>query len=342
MNSEERVFAALRRQPLDRVPTFEWIIAQNVRQALAPGTTYHEFIDVMDIDGAVVELDFKKEWLSETTFRDGWGVVKAKTKEEYATPLSGPLRDAADLKTYTPPDCRDESHFQSLDEALAFHKGKRAVILRLNDVFSIPSRLCASYDDFMCAMLTQPNYIAKLIDLTIDTFLEFAQKAYDRGCRIAFTGDDYAHNTAPLVSPALFEALFYPRLKRVMAGYHQIGLLVIKHSDGNIAPLLDMIMDTDIDCIDPIDPMGGLSISQMKRDYGDRFALKGNVACAGCLSTGTVNDVVVETKQCLIDGMGSTGYICSSSNSVLSSVKPENYKAMLDTIKEFGIYKAAI
>ena len=53
--------------------------------------------------------------------------------------------------------------------------------------------------------------------------------------------------------------------------------MTIKHTDGNIRLLLDMILDVDFDCLDPIDPMGGLDIGEMKRDYGDRFALKGNV-----------------------------------------------------------------
>lgn len=338
MTGEERVLGALQLQPIDRVPTFEWLISQNVRDMLAPGSTYNEFIEAMDIDAACIELDWHKEWLTEATFRDDWGIVKAKTEEEYATPVSGPLEGAADLASYVPPDFMEERYYKTLEDTLEFHRGKRAVILRLNDVFSIPSRLCVNYEEFMCAMLIEPEYIRDLIDMTVDTYLGFAREAYRRGCRIAFTGDDYAHNTAPLMSPDTFRDLFYPPLKRVMQGYRDIGLLVIKHSDGDIKPLLNMIMDTEINCIDPIDPLGGLDLKTMKETYGSRFCIKGNVACAGSLSIGTVGEVVEETKSCLRTAMGTTGYICSSSNSILASVKPENYKAMLDTIKEYGIY----
>lgn len=338
MTGEQRVLGALQRKAIDRVPTFEWLISERVREALVPGSTYDEFIEAMDIDAAVVELNLKKTWINDVTYRDGWGTVKQITAEEYAVPLSGPMSGIEDLKSYIPPDYTDASHYKRLEEALEYHKDKRAVILRLNDVFSIPSRLVKSFEDFMVATMVDQDFIKELIDITIETYLGFAREAVKRGCKIVFTGDDYAFNTNPMVSPRVFEELFYPELKRVMRGYKESGLLVIKHSDGNIMPLIDMIMDTDINCIDPIDPLGGMDLGFMKKTYGDRFCIKGNVECAGSLSVGTTEEVIAETKKCLDTAMAGGGYICSSSNSILSSVKPENYKAMLDTIKEYGVY----
>ncbi len=338
MTGEERVYGALKREPIDRVPTFEWLISRFAREDLVPGGTYNEFIEKMDIDAAVVELDMIRERISEDTYVDGWGITKQETEEEYAIALKGPINDANDLKNYTPPDYKDPSYYKTFEEALAFHGGKRAVVLRLNDVYSIPSRLISSYDEFLMMLLLEPELIADIIDMVVETYMGFAKEAVRRGCKVIFTGDDYASSTAPMMSPEVFRNLFYPQLKRIMTGYKGLGLFVIKHSDGNIMPLLEMIMDTDIDCIDPIDPIGGMSLEYMKKTYGGRFCIKGNVQCAGSLSVGTVEDVIEETKQCLKTAMPGGGYICSSSNSILKSVKPENYAAMLETIKEFGVY----
>ena len=82
-----------------------------------------------------------------------------------------------------------------------------------------------------------------------------------------------------------------------------------------------------------------MNLAEVKQKYGDSICIKGNVSCSGVLTFGTVEETVEETKRCLKDGMGRGGYICSSSNSILSSVKPENYKAMLDTIREYGVYR---
>jgi uroporphyrinogen decarboxylase len=123
-----------------------------------------------------------------------------------------------------------------------------------------------------------------------------------------------------------------------MGGYKDLGLMVIKHTDGNIMPLIDMIIDSGIDCLDPIDPVAGMDLGLIKRTYGNRIAVKGNVDCAHTLTFKSVEETVQETKQCLELGMEGGRYIISSSNTIHSEVKPDNYRAMLDTIKKFGSY----
>jgi uroporphyrinogen decarboxylase len=76
----------------------------------------------------------------------------------------------------------------------------------------------------------------------------------------------------------------------------------------------------------------------VKEKYGDRIALKGNVDCAQTLSYASVDEVVEETKEVIRKGAPSGGFILSSSNSIHASVKPENYLAMLDTLKKYGSY----
>jgi uroporphyrinogen decarboxylase len=83
-------------------------------------------------------------------------------------------------------------------------------------------------------------------------------------------------------------------------------------------------------------------ISEVKNKYGNRIALKGNVDCSDILTFGKVEQVVEETKKCIHDGAPGFGYILSSSNSIHSGVKPENYIAMLNTLKEYGKYPLRI
>jgi hypothetical protein len=118
----------------------------------------------------------------------------------------------------------------------------------------------------------------------------------------------------------------------------ELGLPVIKHSDGDIRPVLDMILDAGIDCLDPIDPMGGLDMGEFKRKYGHRVALKGNVNCAQTLTFGTERQVVEETLAVIRAAGEGGGLIVSSSNSIHSSVKPGNYLAMWNTIRAYGKY----
>jgi uroporphyrinogen decarboxylase len=123
-----------------------------------------------------------------------------------------------------------------------------------------------------------------------------------------------------------------------MGGFKALGLTVIKHTDGNLWPIIDMIIDSGIDCLDPIDPLAGMDLAEVKAKYGDRVALKGNVDCAETMTFGTPEDVIAETKEALRKGAPGGGFILSSSNSIHSSVKPENYTAFLETWREYGRY----
>ena len=153
-----------------------------------------------------------------------------------------------------------------------------------------------------------------------------------------FTGDDYASTGWLFMSPAMFEEYLYPGLKEVIAGFHDCGMPVIKHTDGNITAILDMLIDSGIDCLDPIDPVAGMDIAAIKAKYGDKVAIKGNVDCAHTLTFGSVADVIKETIDVIEKAAPGGGFIASSSNSIHSAVKPENYLAMVNTIRAYGKY----
>jgi uroporphyrinogen decarboxylase len=81
-----------------------------------------------------------------------------------------------------------------------------------------------------------------------------------------------------------------------------------------------------------------MDLGEVKAKYGHRVALKGNVDCAQLMTFGTPDEVFEATKDTLHKGMPGGGFILSSSNSIHSSVKPENYVAMLQALREYGRY----
>ena len=76
----------------------------------------------------------------------------------------------------------------------------------------------------------------------------------------------------------------------------------------------------------------------MKRKFGQRIALKRNVDCAHLMTLGTPEQVVAATRDTLRAGAAGGGFILYSSNSIHSSVKPENHTAMLRALLEHGRY----
>ncbi len=337
LTGEERIISVLKRQLPDRVPHFEWSIDNLVIDTISAGSDYEKFCYEMDIDAICVNCDFDSKFLDNGLIQDEWGMIKKDTGESHPYPLDGPIRTLNDIEKYIPPDPLKPGRYASVEKAVKEHSGKKALILHLNDVFSIPSRLMP-FETFLIKVFEDPKTIKALVKMSVDINLKMAKEAVKRGIKIVYTGDDYAYNSGPIISPQKFREIFYPELKRVVTGYKELGLLVIKHTDGDIMPILDMIIDSGFDCLDPIDPIAGMDLQQIKSDYGDRICLKGNVDCSTTLSFKTEKETIEETKDCLDKAMPGGGYILSSSNSIHSAVKPKNYLAMLDTLKKFGKY----
>ncbi len=342
LTSVERIMRVLRREEPDRVPHFEWLVDRKVREALRPGCkTYNEFAVSMGHDAVLADPNFRKEQVGSKRWRSEWGYVVEYTAEEHGIEVEFPIATMADLEHYTPPDPHAPDRYTSIEETIRDYGDEKAVIVHLNDVFSIP-RYLMGMENLLVAIITEPELVRALVAMSVDINLEMAKEVVSRGARIVYTGDDYAGNRGPLMSPKHFRELLYPGLQRVIKGFKDLGLLVIKHTDGNLWPILDMIVDSGIDCLDPIDPQAGMDLAEVKAKYGNRVALKGNVDCARTMTFGTPKDVITETKAALRKGAPGGGFILSSSNSIHSSVKPENYLAMLQTLEKYGRYPISL
>ncbi len=64
----------------------------------------------------------------------------------------------------------------------------------------------------------------------------------------------------------------------------------------------------------------------------------GNIDCGELLSNGSVEEVEAAVKECISKASSGGGHIICSSNSIHSSVKPENYLAMIKATEKFGKY----
>jgi uroporphyrinogen decarboxylase len=99
-----------------------------------------------------------------------------------------------------------------------------------------------------------------------------------------------------------------------------------------------MIVDTRIDALNPMEPVAGMDIGRVKQKYGKRVCLIGNIDCGYILSEASTEEVVAAVRECILKASPGGGHIVSSSNAIHSSVKPENYRTMVEATKKYGNY----
>ena len=148
---------------------------------------------------------------------------------------------------------------------------------------------------------------------------------------------DYCFNTGPFLSPAMFDEFVTPYLARLTAGYRELGFFVIKHTDGNIMPILDSLVSTGPHALHSLDPQGGVDIAEVKRRVGGKVCLIGNVSCAA-LDTGTDEEVIESARYALRHGMPGGGYVFSTSNCVYTGMDLRRYDLILDVWRKEGNY----
>ncbi|MGC9468702.1 MAG: uroporphyrinogen decarboxylase family protein [Anaerolineae bacterium] len=148
---------------------------------------------------------------------------------------------------------------------------------------------------------------------------------------------DYCFNTGPFLSPARFEEFVTPYLAELIQGYRDLGFYTIKHTDGNIMPILDQLIQTNPHALHSLDPQGGVDIAEVKRICGDHICLIGNVNC-GLMDTGTDAEVIESATYALKHGMPGGRYIFSTSNCIYTGMKLGRYELMLDVWRKLGEY----
>jgi uroporphyrinogen decarboxylase len=195
--------------------------------------------------------------------------------------------------------------------------------------------------EFITKMTEQPQKLKDEAQEMIDAVLEKAVLFKKHGALDCFAlCSDYCLNTGPFLSPQMFDEFIQPYLVQLIAGYRELGFYVIKHTDGNIMPILDRLVEAKPHAIHSLDPQGGVDIAEVKRLVGDQVCLIGNVNC-GLMDTGSEEEVVESARYALKHGMPGGGYIFSTSNCIYTGMPLHRYDLILDVWRKEGNYMPA-
>lgn len=319
MTPRERFIAALSRKPIaGRVPHFELV-----------------FFLTMEAFGKVHPCH---------RHYHQWGQMETREQELHR-------RDMADLYMATAerfdhsaiflhlsPDGVDEAC--RLIDLIREKTGGRYFLMKHGDAtFGIPSG--AEMEEFVMRIVDDPAKLHAEAEGRVNRALAEADRLRAHGGLDGFAlCADYCFNNGPFLRPSQFSEFVAPYLARLTKGYRDMGFFVINHTDGNIMPILDQLLQTQPHALHSLDPQGGVDIAEVKRRCGHEVCLIGNVNC-GLLDTGTEEQVIESARYALRHGMPGGGYIFSTSNCVYPGMRLSRYELMLDIWRREGNYVCA-
>ena len=194
-------------------------------------------------------------------------------------------------------------------------------------------------DMFLLVMMDRPSLAQRYMEVTTRGTLELLKAQLKMGVDGVIGGTDICYNVGPLISPSSFRTFFAPYLKMIVDECHKYDVPYIKHLDGNVMPLMDILVDEiGIDGLHSIEPPAGMNIAKIKEKYGDRLTLLGNIDCAETLTGDSQEKVIEDVKYILKTASPGGGHVFASSNCIHNGVNYHSFLTMVESVKKYGVY----
>lgn len=164
-----------------------------------------------------------------------------------------------------------------------------------------------------------------------------ATQLVDLGVDAIWFGEDLGTQTSMLLSPDMWRSMFRPRYERMIAALRKRNpqLVIIMHSDGAVAPLLEDFIDMHIDVYNPVQPnVPGSDPQELAAKYGDRIAFFGGIDQQELLPGGDREAIRAEMqRRAEILGPGG-GYVMAPAHIIQADVSPETVLYMCEVARQ--------
>ncbi|GAI55472.1 unnamed protein product, partial [marine sediment metagenome] len=222
--------------------------------------------------------------------------------------------------------------FQSIEE-IVDDAGVELFLIGVPNPFTFQyATIMRGKQQAMMDIIEKPALVRRIIDkgteISINQSIAFARLGVDA----LYIGETFGG----LIGPRFFEEFCLPPLKRFVSTLKQYHILIYLHICGDSTKLLEPMANTGVDCIEPLDPLGGVVVADAKGRVGHRVALMGGVNTIS-LAHGTINEVVEDCKRCIREGAPGGAYILACGiTGTLSGVPPD--MAILTLSLEFILF----
>ncbi|MDY6796770.1 MAG: uroporphyrinogen decarboxylase family protein [Actinomycetota bacterium] len=351
MAGKERVNQAFSLREPDRVPV--WEMAINEESIIKLGRFFTDdlpemkYVQEMTLEDKVKmlrtlflvvrELDMyaissmlllETEPLGGGLFRDSWGRVRRLSEEGEPVTVSGPISGPGDLEDYKPHHPRESDYLMLM--AARDHFGDS-----ISQVFPQPGpfmgsrHLVGGMEKFLRCFIKDQAFVHDMMRTFTDYVMESLDMAGKLGTDIICLDEDFAFNQTTLISPRHYRELVLPYHKEIVEHAHGLGMFIFKHSDGNMWPIMDYLVEAGFEGFHPVQPQC-MDIGELKAGYGDRLCLVGNMDRTFLLPFGDEDEVERTLRDTIAAAAPGGGYVISSSNTIHPGCRAESYTTMFE------------
>jgi uroporphyrinogen decarboxylase len=196
-------------------------------------------------------------------------------------------------------------------------------------------------EKYMVGMLCDEPWITLLDDRVEEWSTGLAMQLVKLGVDAIWLGEDLGSQDSTLISPEDWRVRFKPRHKRLIEKLRLENpeLIIIMHSDGAVAPLIDDFIEIGVDVYNPVQPnVYGSDPQELKDKYGSRISFFGGIDQQQLLPSGDIKAIHEEIKKRIMILGKDKGYLPAPAHILQADVLPSTIEATIRAIMEYGIY----
>lgn len=353
LTDRERMLRTYKRQQIDRIPMNDsaWAGTKKrwYREGMPKNVSWEEYFDFdkrieyLPDNSPRFErkiLEENERYVIETT---KWGGTQKSFKELDSTPeVLEFYYDSSDkweeAKAAMTAYSDDRINWAYLKENYPRWKAEgRFIQLTLWFGFDVAHTRMTGTENMLIGMYEEPEWVTDIFDTYLSTSLDLCQRILDAGYE--FDGvkwyDDMGYKGAPFFSPNAYRELLKPYHKKAVDWAHERGLVTELHSCGFIEPLLDDVVETGVEMLNPLEVKAGMDPNKLKDKYGDKLAFHGGI---NAQIWDDIELVKAEMERIIPIMKEGGGYVFASDHSIPNSVSFENMTEIAKLAHELGKY----
>ena len=184
-------------------------------------------------------------------------------------------------------------------------------------------------------LIEQPQLVHRVMEKGVAIAVEKGKFNIDLGLMVLRLNDSIGNMS--VISPRHWRKFIFPHMQTVCAELHNYNrdVRIYCHICGNILPIAEDLVKTGLDCIGPLDPLGGFTPAEVRQRVGNSVSLMGGVNTLTFLN-GTPEDIIAEANACIRQAGEHGGYILGSGCAVPRDTPKVNLLALRDTVEKYS------
>ncbi len=301
MNGRQRIQAAINRQPTDRIPMGELLI----------------------------DAGFIKDYFH--CFKGSGGA----SHEDHLIEIYHALD--LDLVCLSFSDLISDQGHKKISVPFARQLGQEGFFIFCLIDGAFESAMNASgFMAFNKNIIRKPKETAEMIKTFAGNVIKQIEVCAAAGVDGIILGEDIAYKQGLYVSPEIINNLLLPCWVEQVKTARAFNLPIFFHSDGNINAILSIIAEAAFDGLQCIESGAGMDIKEIKKQYGDRLCLMGNLDPALLAESSDkeeqFSDLSVAVTNLISEASDGGGFIFGTSSGLYADLSPKKVQYMYELV----------